>query len=60
MPLDIVKLYPEIVRLANLFSVLELSSKRESLAHIQDKIKWLFHSKTLALGKEAPKAFGQK
>jgi hypothetical protein len=53
-------LYPEIVRLANLFSVLELSSKRESLAHIQDKIKWLFHSKTLALGKEAPKAFGQK
>jgi hypothetical protein len=39
--------------IANLARILDLSSKHESLAHIEDKIKWLFHSKILAQGKVA-------
>jgi len=46
--------------IANLARILDLESKHETLEHIESKIKWLYHSKTVARGKKTAKAVWSK
>ena len=46
--------------LANLAEILKLPTNERSVKHIENKIKWLFHSKTRAQGKAAAKGIWAK